>query len=425
MDLLTSNLFESSTLLNALFKTAIDGIIVIDEQGIIHLNNPALAKLFSYSSKELLGQNISILMAEPEHSAHDEYLQHYIKTNKKRIIGIGREVEGLRKNGTVFPIRLSVSEIHLNGHRFFTGIIHDLSEQHEIERQIKQLNADLEERVQQRTNEINTTLEKLQLANQQLKLEIRERKKVETLLRETERDIRIALEKEKELSELKARFVTMASHEFRTPLSTILSSTALVEMYKEKEQEQQKLKHLQRIRSSVNNLTNILNDFLSLSKLEEGKIVPKPEWFSMSTFCAEVMDEMMGLLKPGQKIQHQKVVFKDQVFLDKHLLKNILFNLVSNAIKYSPVNATIYCEEIITDKGITFSIQDEGIGIPKADQAYLFTRFFRAQNVTNIGGTGLGLNIVKRYVELMQGSIAFESEIEKGSTFKITLPIKA
>jgi two-component system sensor kinase FixL len=328
---------ESSLLLKAIFETANDGIVTTNETGIIQMINPAVGTLFQYKIEELSGKNISLLIPEPHHSAHGDYLKNYIKTGNKKIIGIGRQVEGRRKDGTLFPIRLGISEIKINGHRIFAGIIHDLSDRWKAEENIKQLNVKLGERVQLKTNQLLETVEKLLKTNIKLANEVAERKKVEALLRESEKEIRIALEKEKELNELKSRFVTMASHEFRTPLSTILSSTALLEMYSKEEQEEQRKKHFQRIRSSISMLTNILNDFLSLSKLEEGIIKCKPVELALSGFFLEVIDEMEGLLKTGQQIKHEsKGMSKDdRVFVDKYLLKNILYNILYNAIKYS------------------------------------------------------------------------------------------
>ncbi len=423
MNFLKSDFLEPAVLLNAIFKTAIDGIITIDESGIIQLANPAAAHLFFYQPEELIGKNISMLMAEPHHSKHDGYLENYFRTGQKKIIGIGRESEGKRKDGSLFPIRISVSEIKIKNRTFFTGIITDLSEQREAEEKIRSLNQQLEQRVKERTEEINQTMKKLIDSNERLKSEIHEREKVESLLRATEQEIRIALQKEKELNELKSRFITMASHEFRTPLSTILSSASLIGMHN-KQSSEQISKHLVRIRSAVNNLTGILNDFLSLSKLEEGKIKLRPEWFSFPEFCEEVIDEIKGLLKEGQEIVQEDHMDTQQVFLDQHLLKNIIFNLLSNAIKYSPPKSKIYCISEIENGQLRISIRDEGIGIPEADQVYLFSRFFRASNVTNIQGTGLGLNIVKQYVNLMDGDISFESKSEQGSTFSIELPIQ-
>ncbi len=422
MPLFQPDFLGSSVLLKAIFDTANDGIITINERGIIQMVNNAISELFQYTSKELIGKNISILMPEPHHSMHDDYIMNYKETGKKKIIGIGRKVDGRRKDGSLFPLRLSVSEIKVEGHLVFTGIIHDLSEQKKAEENIRQLNQELEERVELRTNELSETVKKITITNEKLANEISERKKIEELLRETETEIRGALEKEKELNELKSRFVTMASHEFRTPLSAILSSAALIEMYSEEGQEPLRVKHLHRIKKSIGNLTNILNDFLSLSKLEEGRIQVNPESFLFSDFCEEVIDEIKGLLKTEQNIEHVAEGKDEVVFLDKHLMKNILFNLLSNAIKYSSEGKTIYCKSEMKANEVIITIRDEGLGIPKSEQIHLFTRFFRAGNVTNIQGTGLGLNIVKQYVKLLNGNITFTSEIEVGTTFIITLP---
>lgn len=214
----------------------------------------------------------------------------------------------------------------------------------------------------------------------------------------------------------------MASHEFRTPLSAILSSAELIEAYNDGEQDQKREKHIVRIRSAVNNLTSILNDFLSLSKLEEGKVLSHPVEFMFNDFCNDLLDDILPILKPGQKVISPTDNLKTVLFLDHKLLKNILLNLFSNAIKYSEQGKSIYFEFSMDEKSLYFSIRDEGIGIPSEEQEHLFTRFFRAHNVENIQGTGLGLTIVKRYLELMDGSIHFESHLGVGTIFKISLP---
>lgn len=215
----------------------------------------------------------------------------------------------------------------------------------------------------------------------------------------------------------------MASHEFRTPLSTIQSSSDLIEGYKHTEQNEKRLKHTQRIKSAVTNLTGILNDFLSLSKLEEGKIDMEPVSFNLNDFCKEVLDELQGLLKSGQYIQHNHDDWNQEIILDKKLLKNIFFNLLSNAIKYSEKDKQIDCKLKIEDGSLNIKITDYGIGIPEDEQQHLFTRFFRARNVENIQGTGLGLNIVKRYVDIMQGKVSFESQTGTGTTFYVSIPL--
>lgn len=414
---------DASLRLQAIIETAIDGIITIDEKGIIENVNPAAAALFGYQPEELIGKNIRILMPSPYRQQHDGYIDRYKTTGEARIIGIGREVPGMRKDGSTFPLWLAVSEVFLENKRIFTGICHDLSDVKKAEEKIRKLNEELEEKVIERTEELASVVNKLLNTNKKLQYEVQERKSAETALRESAREIQKALEKEKELSELKSRFVSMASHEFRTPLSTILSSISLLSRYTETNQQEKREKHIQRIKSAVRNLTGILNDFLSLSKLEEGKIENQPFEFELQELCPEVIDEIQGLLKDGQEILHEGIPEPMAVTWDKRLVKNILFNLLSNAIKYSDEGKKIFLRERLEGDYLLIDITDQGIGIPEADQVYLFTRFFRAANAMNIQGTGLGLNIVKRYIDLVGGSITFDSQLNVGTTFTVCLPL--
>lgn len=274
--------------------------------------------------------------------------------------------------------------------------------------EIQKLNTELEQRVEARTRELGEAVEKLEHTNRSL--------------REAEQEVRKALQKEKELNELKSRFVTIASHEFRTPLSTVLSSASLISKYKSSEDDDKRIKHVERIKSAVSNLTGILNDFLSISRIEEGKIYNVPTTFPLEPFTREVVDEMQGMLKPGQQINYRHSGSEKEVFLDKQLLKNILFNLLSNASKYSGEGKDIKLNTEVSSDEVRITVADQGIGIPEADQAHLFTPFFRAQNVTNIQGTGLGLNIVKKYVDIIGGTLRYESTLGKGTTFYLTFP---
>ena len=408
--------------LQAVIDTAIDGIITISKDGIIEMINPAAAKLFGYSPKEIVNQNISILMPDPDRSQHDAYIERYNRTKEPRIIGIGREVQGLKKNGTMFPFRLAVSEVILNNRIIFTGIIHDLSDVKKAEAEIIELNKQLENKVVERTYELEKVVNKLLTTNKQLENEINDRKEIERKLVENELELKQALEKEKELNELKSRFVSMAAHEFRTPLASILSSAALIGKYHQPTQQENREKHINRIKKAVGNLTGILNDFLSLGKLEEGKENVEIGEVNLTDLCEYVIQETKMLLKPDQKIIHQFNENIVPVRTDERIVKNILFNLISNAIKYS--DKSIKCNFIITEDYFLFEIKDQGIGIPLEDQKYLFTRFFRAGNVTNIQGTGLGLTIVKRYVDLLGGTIEYNSTPEVGSCFTVKIPNK-
>jgi signal transduction histidine kinase len=216
----------------------------------------------------------------------------------------------------------------------------------------------------------------------------------------------------------------MASHEFRTPLSTILSSAFLLSKYNGPDDTAKREKHIDRIKGAVGDMKSILEDFLSLGKLEEGSVRAKMEIISMDDCAAVLADTLHGLEQITRK--GQKIYFthrgEGEVFADPALLRNILMNLVSNAIKFSPENAGIHVELNKGDVELVLSVKDEGIGISTEDQEHLFERFFRAKNAANIQGTGLGLHIVGKYVELLEGRIDMESELDKGTCFYIHIP---
>ncbi len=408
--------------LSAVIETVIDGVITIDKHGIIESVNPAAARLFHYEEGELLGKNISMLMPEPHQSKHDQYMQNYLTGGQAKIIGIGREVEAMRKDGSLFPIRLAVSEVKLDDEEvIFTGIIHDLTDIKKAEQNLINLNQQLESIIEQRTEKLNEVINKLLDLNRKYEQEIDRRKKMETNLRDHQLKLTRMLDREKELNELKSRFLSMASHEFKTPLSTILSSASLIRKYSLEEHLERREKHIDRIRHSVEHLDAILNDFLSLSKLEENRIEVKREEVDMSELYQEVSEEMRGQLKSGQTIQYECTPKEIMVFTDRRILKNILFNLISNASKYSEPGATIFCRTRKKPGNVAISVEDQGMGIPLAEQKHLFSRFFRATNALNIKGTGLGLHIVQQYLQLVQGDIDFTSEVGKGSIFTIYL----
>ncbi|MBC8768642.1 PAS domain S-box protein [Arenibacter sp. BSSL-BM3] len=242
-----------------------------------------------------------------------------------------------------------------------------------------------------------------------------------------QKEVQYKLEKtllvEKELNELKSRFISIASHEFRTPLSAILSSAILIGKQNEPGKEDRRMKHVTRITTNVRDLVVILNDFLSLSKLEEGMVQVKPQIFDLIQFVKILIDEMEPNKKEGQNIflEHSKPAIT--VFLDPKLLSHILINLLTNAIKYSEQQQMINIKISIKRKSLFIAIKDNGMGIPKEEHKNLFNRFFRAENATNIQGTGLGLHIVKQYTELLGGSISFKSKMGEGSTFSLKLPV--
>lgn len=237
-----------------------------------------------------------------------------------------------------------------------------------------------------------------------------------------EHNLMSALRKEKELHELKSRFVSMASHEFRTPLTGITSSASLIGRYAERQDFAQIKKHSELIKGSVDNLNSIIADFLSLGKLEDGGVVAQSQEISVAEFIENIRDHLSGTFKPGQILAHHHQG-SDRFLTDPVILKNIFINLVGNASKYSAEGATITVESEIGPEAVVFRVTDEGIGIPPADMEHLFNRFFRASNVVNIKGTGLGLYIVKHYAELLNGRISCQSTLGQGSTFTVSFPV--
>jgi PAS domain S-box-containing protein len=238
-------------------------------------------------------------------------------------------------------------------------------------------------------------------------------------LKRAEEGLREALKKERDLGELKSRFVSMASHEFRTPLSTVLSSAYLIEKYSAGEDQPKREKHLQRIASSVNMLTDILNDFLSLGKMEEGKLQAKFSQFNIEEMIHGTLEEIKNNLKKDQRINYQHKG-NPQVFLDNSLFKHIVMNLISNASKFSSYTSEIDIKTRNQDERIVLSVKDNGIGISQEDQQHLTERFFRGTNAGNVQGTGLGLHIISKYAEMMNGDIQCKSQLEKGTEFVVT-----
>lgn len=382
----------------AIFNHSSMGIVMVNSKAIIHSVNPFALTLFGYTIDELIGKPIELLIPSRYHHKHVHHRDHYIEHPKSRPMGVGMDLYAVKKDGTEFPVEVSLGNFINNEDENVIAFISDISVRKKAEAEIVKLNDELEATVAERTSELTNALH---------------------LLEESKEELFKMLEKEKELGELKSRFVSMASHEFRTPLSTVLSSTYLIEKYITTEDQPKRDKHLQRIVSSVNMLTDILNDFLSVGRIEEGKIQVRLAEFKMNDLVKSITSEIKNNLKPEQKIIYQHEG-NAAVLLDPSLIKHIVMNLVSNASKFSPANGLIYIKTITTDSQIILSVKDEGMGISKDDQQHLMERFFRATNASSIQGTGLGLHIVSKYAELMNGTVNCISELDKGTEFIIT-----
>ncbi|HNK27286.1 MAG TPA: PAS domain-containing sensor histidine kinase [Ferruginibacter sp.] len=409
----TQNLQQEKDRFEALFQYASMGIVVAGKGGDILLVNNFLITQFGYASaSELIGQKIEKLIPSRYHGKHTHYRDNYNNNPHPRPMGIGKDLFAVKKDGTEFPVEVSLSNYTMDNESYTIGFINDISIRKgfetEVQRQqmqlaetnkrIEQMNDELEEKVELRTKQLKETLAELEVSKDELTK---------------------ALSKEKELSDLKSRFVSMASHEFRTPLSTILSSASLVAKYTQTDEQERRDKHIQRIKSSVNNLTSLLNEFLSIGKIEDGKIIANNIRFNIREMITALCTELEGIAKKDQQIRYRHEG-EETVLLDPNLLRNVITNLVSNAIKFSAEDGIIDVSSKTSAREVIITVQDNGLGISREDQEHLFERFFRGANVTNIQGTGLGLHIVGRYIEIMDGKIEFFSELEKGTRFIIT-----
>lgn len=408
--------FVASDTFGELFSSMAEGVLMVDQSGTILLANHVAEEMFGYAPKGMAGLAMEMLLPERYRSKHMDFRHQFSTNPHPRRMGVGRDLRAMRRDGMEFPVEISLSFTRKKDQLLVMAFISDISARKRYEDELKRSEeqlllyaSELEKKVQSRTEALNQSV--VSLEN-----EVIERKKAEE-------EVRKLLEKERELNELKSKFVSIASHEFRTPLSTILSSASLVNQYKDRGDLDKITKHTQRIRSSVNHLTGILNDFLSLSKLEEGKLYVVREAVIMEDFFNEVAEDMIPTLKEGQHIDCTGSCTLTTLETDPRILRNILFNLISNASKYSeskPIHLSYECNS----EEFTFHVRDEGMGIPDEDKKHIFTRFFRASNAGNVQGTGLGLNIVRRYVELLDGDIRFVSKYGKGSTFSVSLPLR-
>jgi PAS domain S-box-containing protein len=405
---------EITSHLVSLFIHATEGIILANSKGSIVLVNPAAERIFGYDSVELESKPIEILIPGRFSSHHTELRNDYYIRPTNKVMGKGRELFGKKKDGSDVPVEVSLSHYHHNDELFVIAFLVDITVRKEIEmnllkkqselekvsNDIRKLNTELELRVDERTHILKEALQKLE---------------------QSQHELNAALDKERQLNEIKSRFVSMASHEFRTPLSAVLSSASLLSKYTKEDEQEKRDRHINRIKESVKHLNDILEDFLSLGRLDEGRIAADPIKFNLKEMIDETISDLKMLLKPGQKFINN---YEGEEFAvaDKKLLKNILFNLMSNASKFSGENAEITLNSHKNNTVAFIEVKDKGIGISKQDQKHLFSSFFRGSNANNIQGTGLGLHIVKRYIDLMNGTVHLQSEPGKGTIVSISFP---
>lgn len=398
----------------ALFEYATEGIILTNGRGEMILVNPEAERLFGFEKAELLRKPIELLIPQRFLGKHEHYREQFNHKPSNRRMGQGRDLFARRKNGTEFPVEISLSHFSHKKEQYVIAFIIDITQRKDAEKKLTQqrdqleqvtsdvrkLNANLETKVEERTLILKEALQELERS--QLELED-------------------ALSKEKELNEIKSRFVSMASHEFRTPLSTILSSASLIGRYQQSEEQPQRDKHISRVKDAVKHLNDLLEDFLSFGKLEEGKVETQVNLVNIHHLILDVVEELRPTLKEGQFFETQ-LLSKPEFFTDKRLIKHVMINLLSNAIKFSEAGKPIHITAEEVGGKLALRVKDEGIGIAPEDKQYLFDSFFRARNAFNIQGTGLGLHIVKRYIGLLNGEITVDSALDMGTQITVTIP---
>ena len=500
-----------------LFERAAEGLLVVDDKGTICMVNPQIEQLFGYSKTELLGKSVDLLVPKKTRKLHQRLRAGYNAKPRRRSMAEQTDLVGLRKDGSVIPVEISLNHFEVDGQFLVMALITDVSEKRKMlaalqhtAATLKRLNAELENRVAQRTKALHESQQIYKLIARNFpngiinvidrkynyvfaegselhengisgpdligtsfldgikpKLQKEVKDKLAPAFRDmpvnfefdtgdsiyrinavglkkeneaigqvlivsqnitdqktTEIRVQEALNQEKRLNELKSRFIAMASHEFRTPLTTVMNASALLTKYLGRTDSLDKQRnHLERINASIRQLNNILNDFLSLDRLEDGKVDFQDNEFAIPELVNNAVRDVKTHIKTGQEIiiNHKG---KEKVCAPEHVVVNILNNLLSNALKYSPEDSTVLLDSSVYDNCLYIRITDEGMGIPRDEQSQVFERFFRAKNVINIPGTGLGLNIVKKYLDALGGSIAFESEMEKGSIFSIAMPVR-
>lgn len=367
---------QSQKRLQAVVDHVVDGIFTTDERGFIETINPAVCEIFGFQPEQLVGTHFSNLLQEPYRTQYTRYVNRHREVNGQRYAEVGHEVKGIRKSGMTFPIYMAMSRAYLGNRWIFTGIVQDLTPRKHIEA----------ERI------------------------------------EKER-LRVELDKERELRELKNRFMSMISHELRTPLSVIMLSSDFLRRYSEKMSNEEKLEAIATVQTQVRHLENMVDDVSALSRADSLETSIRTEAVNLIDLCGDIVANAQMLAGRGHKIIFESNDLCIDILGDTKLLRQAITNLLGNAIKYSLENTHIYLKLMCNSESIIIQVIDNGIGIPAKDQQKLFEPFHRASNVDVRPGTGLGLAVTKRAIELHGGKISFHSVENEGTTFTIVIPL--
>ncbi len=397
------------------FDSLIEGICIANQEGRIVMINSAIEDIFGYKKAELVDEEINILIPKSLHKTHFEHFNTYLNFPKKYKKGKGREFFGLHKNGSILDLEIGLNYFIHEGVFFAKAVISDIKTRKQKELRIKEKNKILEKEVQQQTIQLVKAVTDLEKSNLKLKKEVNERIFAEKRAKK-------AFEKEKELNAMQTKFMSLASHEFKTPLSGILTSASLIEKYNKINPKEKIHSHTRTIKTLVNQLNSILDDFLFLEKTESDNYFFQLSKFDISELVKRLIEDANIILKEGQSIEFESDSGTIELCQDRKVIDIIVRNVLYNAIKYSE-KGTVIKMSVKKDNQLKIAIKDQGIGIPKDAQEYVFDRFYRAKNALHIKGTGIGLNIVKRHMEKLNGSVKLSSQVHKGTTVTIKLPL--
>lgn len=402
---------ESEEKFKIIFNEALDVIMIIDSYSGLVLNiNPAAFVVLGYKQRDLIGKHYSILFP------NEQYFNRYDLLSKVVINGAVIESQDfIRSDSSMCPMDMTASIIPWGKTKAILVSLRDASERKAVEIEIKRLYKDLEKRVSERTAQ-------LEAAMSELKNEITIRRFAEEKLIKAKNEITKAYQREKELNELKTRFITMVSHEYRTPLSVISSSAEFLELYDKTSNPEKHSKHINRILDSVESMTQLLEDVLTVGKIESGDYKAIYDKIDINQLLESVLetvkDELAKPINIDIEFEPEKITF----ITDMELLRHVLIGIVSNAVKYSNENQKVKISIVNTGKFLQFKVLDEGIGIPENDLPYIFEPFFRGSNIGNTSGFGIGLQIAKGCSEILGIKLGIEKNEPQGTIVNILLP---
>lgn len=411
--MLKLSLKESESLHRSVVENSLDGTIIIDKDGDIVYANDEVFNITDYNENEILSFSLKDIVS-PEHieNVNSKFKEIFDKKEDSARF----EFDIINRYGDTRNIYASCSYTDdFQGDKAAVFQILDVSDIKAAERRMLEINQELEQRVKERTSQLQETMN-------DLKVEIAVRKKTEAELQLAKEEVDNALEKEKELNSLKTRFISMISHEYRTPLTVILTSTYLIEQFYQGTEVEQFNKFLEKIRNSVTTMTQLLEDVLTIGRSESVKNTLLIKKVKVIDFVNEIIEECRVVDKDKHKFILNYELENQEILSDEKCLKHIFQNIFSNAAKYSPNADKVVIDIKENKRNLVFKITDFGIGIPQEDISQLFETFHRAGNVGSISGTGLGLAIVKRCVDMLFGEIGITSELGVGTKFIIELP---